>query len=381
MVGITIPISIEGGGKEAKNKVLNQMRRGSCTLSRKPLQKKDSRSKIKIVNVQIHLEGATSNGTIERSLEPNALNRPSTKKRSAQVCSISNNENARKCAIANKCAGHKDPGDFQKSLTRRLSNGKTNGGTKGSLVNRKILSSQQSSCKDLGLAQGSSGIMKLMSRRQSSTKDLLGMDTIRRMSDAKIVIRRDSVNGLRILTKDTENEDDEKKAMDTLERLRLISLDSTKKFSKFETDALETHNKYRARHNVVPLELSKELCEKAQDYAEELAESNVFEHSGDPIYGENLYWSWSSDPEWVLAGDEPVDSWYQEKKGYDYKNEPSDCESGHFTQLVWAKSTHLGVGVAKSVSTGKYFCVMKYDPAGNYIGRYRENVLKPSSFG
>merc|ERR1712154_142852 len=63
------------------------------------------------------------------------------------------------------------------------------------------------------------------------------------------------------------------------------------------------------------------------------AKTDTFEHSGDEENGENLYWSWSSDPRWVVEGDEPVRSWYDECRGYNYSREPRDTESGHFTQL------------------------------------------------
>ena len=43
----------------------------------------------------------------------------------------------------------------------------------------------------------------MLGRRQSSSKDLLGLDQ-KRKSHGKVVIRRDSVNGLLILTKNTD---------------------------------------------------------------------------------------------------------------------------------------------------------------------------------
>jgi hypothetical protein len=49
--------------------------------------------------------------------------------------------------------------------------------------------------------------------------------------------------------------------------------------------------------------------------------------------------------------------------------------------MIWAQSRHLGVGLAKSHTTGKFFTVMKYDPAGNYLGKYRENVYRPANCG
>jgi len=375
MVGVRIPITVEGARpkKQVPASVSAYSRRGSgAAASRKPIQRKDSRQKLKSINVQIHLEGATSEGTKEKTFETKPQNQPRYQKSPVKTPLI--NENLRKSAVVNKnginipVTGKCTGGDYQRVFCRR-----------------------QSSSRDLGLPQGSSGVVKAMNRRKSSSKDLLGRrrssckDLLekRRKSHGKVVIRRDSVNGLRILTQNIEDAENsiEEEENEALERLRTISLEEKQEFSRFATDALETHNKYRKRHAVPPLELSKDLCDAAQEYADHLAKNNVFEHSGDPVYGENLYWSWSSDPSWVLSGDEPVDSWYDEKKGYNYAKEPRDTESGHFTQLVWDKSRHLGVGLAKSATTGKYFAVMKYDPAGNYLGKYRENVKMPITFG
>jgi len=371
MVGVRIPITVETGAKPRKQ-VPATVRRGSgAAQGRKPIQRRDSRQKLKSINVQIHLEGATSEGTKEKTFDSKLQNQPRNQKSSIKSPLI--NENLRKSAVATKNIPVTGKGltDYQRMFCRR-----------------------QSSSRDLGLPQGSSGVLKAMNRRKSSCKDLLSRrrssckDLLekRRKSHGKVVIRRDSVNGLRILThniEDVENsiEEETKEENDALERLRTISLEEKLEFSKFATDALDAHNKYRKRHAVSSLELSKDLCDAAQEYAEQLAKTNIFEHSGDPLYGENLYWSWSSDPAWVLAGDEPVDSWYDEKKGYNYAREPRDTESGHFTQLVWAKSSYLGVGLAKSATTGKYYAVMKYDPAGNFLGKYRQNVNMPVTFG
>lgn len=49
---------------------------------------------------------------------------------------------------------------------------------------------------------------------------------------------------------------------------------------------------------------------------------------------------------------------------------------GHFTQLVWAKSRHFGVGKARSRS-GKVIVVANYSPAGNISGSFQDNVLPP----
>jgi len=46
----------------------------------------------------------------------------------------------------------------------------------------------------------------------------------------------------------------------------------------FHTQALHLHNKFRARHRVQELRLDDKLSEKAQKYAEFLANTNTFEH-------------------------------------------------------------------------------------------------------
>jgi len=153
----------------------------------------------------------------------------------------------------------------------------------------------------------------------------------------------------------------------------------TNGFSHFQLEALEEHNMFRERHGVKRLELRKELCESAQQYADTLAAGDLFQHSGDIMYGENLYWSWSSELNWVPTGREAVASWYSEGCEYDYSLEPPpDSPAGHFTQLVWAGTTAMGVGLtAVPARPGKWVIVVKYDPPGNWLGQYTANVWEP----
>jgi len=51
--------------------------------------------------------------------------------------------------------------------------------------------------------------------------------------------------------------------------------------------------------------------------------------------------------------------------------------AGHFSQVVWKSSRQLGVGKAKTLDGRQVFVVCMYFPAGNYVGRYKENVLPP----
>ena len=75
-----------------------------------------------------------------------------------------------------------------------------------------------------------------------------------------------------------------------------------------------------------------------------------------------------------------VDSWYEEIKKYDFKNPDFSEETGHFTQLVWAESKKIGVGLghAENGNKNSYICVVHYFPAGNVIGDFSKNVIKPN---
>ena len=47
---------------------------------------------------------------------------------------------------------------------------------------------------------------------------------------------------------------------------------------------------------------------------------------------------------------------------------------GHFTQVVWKKTKKLGIAKARSPKSDKVIVVANYEPAGNWIGQYKDNV-------
>jgi hypothetical protein len=111
----------------------------------------------------------------------------------------------------------------------------------------------------------------------------------------------------------------------------------------------------------------------AQAWADKCAEDDKMQHSQNG-YGENIHWCSGDIPE----GKAPVKHWYSEQKKYDYnKNVDFQPGTGHFTQVVWKKSTELGIAKAKAKRGGTYV-VAVYNPAGNFMGQLTENVLKRS---
>ena len=73
-----------------------------------------------------------------------------------------------------------------------------------------------------------------------------------------------------------------------------------------------------------------------------------------------------------MTGQQAVDMWYGEIKDYDFQHPGFKSNTGHFTQVVWAGSTHLGVG--KASKDGHCFVVANYLPPGNIMDHFEENV-------
>ena len=144
----------------------------------------------------------------------------------------------------------------------------------------------------------------------------------------------------------------------------------------FQKEALEQHNIYRRKHHVNDLVLSEELNQIAQNYANKLAATNSFQHSnnslsnGEPL-GENLFMCYGM----KINGKTMSTDWYNEVQNYNY-NGDYQSGKGHFTQLVWKGTQQVGFGYAQS-RDGSYYGVANYYPAGNYMGEFRRNVLKP----
>jgi hypothetical protein len=47
---------------------------------------------------------------------------------------------------------------------------------------------------------------------------------------------------------------------------------------------------------------------------------------------------------------------------------------GHFTQVIWKESTELGIAKAKG-KNGSTYIVANYNPGGNMMGDYKDNVF------
>ncbi|PKI51195.1 pathogenesis-related protein PR-1 type-like [Punica granatum] len=129
-------------------------------------------------------------------------------------------------------------------------------------------------------------------------------------------------------------------------------------------DFVNAHNAARAQVGVDPISWNETVAAYAHDYASKRSEDCNLVHSGGS-YGENLAWS-SAD----LSGTDAVNMWVAEKNDYDYNS--NTCADGkmcgHYTQVVWRNSVHLGCAKVQC-STGGTFISCNYDPPGNFNGQ------------
>lgn len=139
-----------------------------------------------------------------------------------------------------------------------------------------------------------------------------------------------------------------------------------RKAPEYAREFLRLHNEERARVGVPPLRWSSKLARYAESWARHLAKSGDFEHRSRSvaIYGENLF-----------RGDvasTPGDAarlWMEERALY--RGEALEREDlmtvGHYTQIIWRDTTHVGFGVAQGPDG--LVVVANYSPGGNRSGQ------------
>jgi uncharacterized protein YkwD len=124
------------------------------------------------------------------------------------------------------------------------------------------------------------------------------------------------------------------------------------------------HQKWRAEVNSEPLKWNTDIQKKAEDYALKLAKLGRLKHSESGL-GENLYWFSGQ----TFEPADATDAWGSEKSMYQPGTKISTSnyqDFGHYTQMIWHKTTEVGCGVAQSPHGT--FVVCQYNPPGNFIG-------------
>lgn len=139
----------------------------------------------------------------------------------------------------------------------------------------------------------------------------------------------------------------------------------------FASRILAVHNAERSRIGVPFLSWDASLAAGAQSYAQQLASTGAFRHSDRRTRGsagENLWMGTAGafTPE-QMAGD-----WASEKRWFAGGIFPNVSRTGrwsdvgHYTQMAWRTTTHIGCGIA--TGHGRNVLVCRYAPAGNIDG-------------
>jgi uncharacterized protein YkwD len=111
---------------------------------------------------------------------------------------------------------------------------------------------------------------------------------------------------------------------------------------------------------------SDTVAASAQTWANTLASTQNcgLTHESNTGYGENLAAGMN------LTPSAAVKLWADEKSKYTYSAKYTQADfnggSGHYTQLVWRKSTEVGCGSATCGGTVVISC--RFNPPGNYLG-------------
>jgi pathogenesis-related protein 1 len=137
---------------------------------------------------------------------------------------------------------------------------------------------------------------------------------------------------------------------------------------------LDAHNAARAAVTPAPSTPLTPLTWSESDAAVARAHAAlcVFEHNSNRgERGENLYASTGA------VGPEPVvTAWVNEQKAYNYSTNKCTGVCGHYTQVVWANTTHVGCAKTMCPAEGSPFngrawqnWVCNYSPPGNYVGQ------------
>lgn len=112
-----------------------------------------------------------------------------------------------------------------------------------------------------------------------------------------------------------------------------------------------------------PVSWSETAAAGAREWADHLASDLDcgLEHAKNTGYGENLAAGTNVGPE------RAVEMWASEKSGYTYeKSYAFSSDTGHYTQIVWRKSTRIGCASAKCSRSTVVVC--RYEPPGNFLG-------------
>ncbi|KAI3715938.1 hypothetical protein L6452_22930 [Arctium lappa] len=131
--------------------------------------------------------------------------------------------------------------------------------------------------------------------------------------------------------------------------------------NKEQNDYVDMHNCIRKALGLPPLCWDNKVAKRAKAWSNKLKNCQLVHSEGG---GENLAMGPNLTALWA------VQLWLDERKNYDICKNQCTGACGHYTQVVWKNTKHLGCARVKCDAPyeGYYAVVCNYDPPGNYIG-------------
>lgn len=151
-----------------------------------------------------------------------------------------------------------------------------------------------------------------------------------------------------------------------------VAMGATDLSANFDARVLAAHNRARANAGIAPLEWRDDLARSAAVWAGHLARTGRFEHAPDAPgaepQGENLW----AGTKGHYAPESMVGLWVDEGEHYrpgrfpDVSRTGKLSDVGHFTQVMWRSTRHVGCAKARSGIEDVLVC--RYTQAGNIVG-------------
>jgi hypothetical protein len=134
-------------------------------------------------------------------------------------------------------------------------------------------------------------------------------------------------------------------------------------------------NNYRTKHQATPLTWDNNIAAFSQQWSFYLLSNNLFQHSQNKSYGENLAMFQGYGSNILELFKMAIDSWYNEVKSYDFNSPGFSSGTGHFTCLVWKSSKTFGMGFSINPTTEKVCISFNTSPPGNISEEFVSNVF------
>uniref|UniRef100_A0A0N5B296 SCP domain-containing protein n=1 Tax=Strongyloides papillosus TaxID=174720 RepID=A0A0N5B296_STREA len=153
-------------------------------------------------------------------------------------------------------------------------------------------------------------------------------------------------------------------------RCKRVDCYSKHNFAKVYGMFFREINLYRKLHKSVPLKYDRKLAMEALQEATKCAKARTL------INVKKYRYSTLQVIYNVLYVPITIYKWYREISMYDFKANVVIPQAEHFSILIWANTTRIGIGIARNEDD--VYMVFKFYPEGNQNYRFKENVHKPA---